>query len=81
MYPPNTNPVHPKFIQNFPSQFPLNFPEPGNGQYIHSVSGHVTTVFPLGNTWEHPEFPKKCKISRVAHFGFPSGATAVFQVM
>ena len=33
-YQANTHPAHPKFIQNFPSQFSCNFPSTGNGQYI-----------------------------------------------
>ena len=49
MYPVFTHSVHLKYIQNFPSQFPCNFPSPGNDQYIHSVPGHVTAMFPLGN--------------------------------
>ena len=49
MYPVFTHLVHLRYIQNFPSQFPYNFPSLGNGQYIHSVPGHVTAMFPLGN--------------------------------
>ena len=49
MYPAFTHSVHLKYIQNFPSQFPYNFPSPGNDQYIHSVPGHVTAMFPLDN--------------------------------
>ena len=49
MYPEFTCSVHLKYIQNFPSQFPYSFPSPGNDQYIHSVPGHVTAMFPLGN--------------------------------
>ena len=51
-YQANTHPAHPKFIQNFPSQFSCNFPSTGNGQYIHSVPGHVTGISPLGKSWE-----------------------------
>ena len=40
-----TSQVH----SEFPSQFPYSFPSPGNDQYIHSVPGHVTAMFPLGN--------------------------------
>ena len=49
MYPAFTRSAHLKYIQNFPCQFPCNFPSPGNDQYIHSVPGHVTAMFPLGN--------------------------------
>ena len=49
MYPAFTCSVHLKYIQNFPSQFPHSFPSPGNDQYTHSVPGHVTAMFPLGN--------------------------------
>ena len=59
MYPAFTHSVHLEYIQNFPYQFPCNFPSPGNDQYIHSVPGHVTAMFPLGHWWGHPEFPKE----------------------
>ena len=58
-YQANTHPAHPKFIQNFPSQFSCNFPSPGNGQYIHSVPGHVTEISPLGKSWEHSKFSQR----------------------
>ena len=41
MYLPNTRPVHHRYIQNFPSQFPSSFPGAANAQYIHSVPGCV----------------------------------------
>ena len=52
-------PVHPKFIQNFPSQFPCSVPRSVNGQYIHSVPGHVTVISPLGTPWEHFEISQR----------------------
>ena len=58
-YQANTHPAHLKFIQNFPSQFSCNFPSPGNGQYIHSVPGHVTEISPLGKSWEHSKFSQR----------------------
>jgi hypothetical protein len=41
---PHAHLVHHKYIQNFPSQFPCNFPSPGNAEYIYSVPGHVIGV-------------------------------------
>ena len=58
-YPANTHPVHPKFIQNFPSQFPCSVPRSVNGQYVHSVPGHVTVISPLGTPWEHFEISQR----------------------
>src|ERR1700742_2748534 len=47
-----THPVHPRYIQNFPCQFPCSVPEwliqRVPLQYICSVPGHVTTVSPFG---------------------------------
>ena len=58
-YQANTHPAHPKFIQNFPSQFSCNFPSTGNGQYIHSVPDHVTGISPLGKSWECSKFSQR----------------------
>src|SRR5258705_10663115 len=83
MSPACTNPVHLEFIQNFPSQFSCNFPSSGNGQYIHSVPGHVTAMFPLCNRWEHPEFSQRSNCSvpkwlfQKVLCGFPSSVTTV----
>ena len=41
MYLPNPHPVHHRYIQNFPSQFPGSVPGAANAQYIHSVPGCV----------------------------------------
>ena len=58
-YQANTHPTYPKFIQNFPSQFSCNFPSTENGQYIHSVSDHVTGISPLGKSWECSKFSQR----------------------
>ena len=60
MYPAFTHSVHPKYIQNFPCQFPCSFPSPENDQYIHSVPGHVTAMFPVEEIdGDILNFPKK----------------------
>ena len=72
-YQAKTHLVHPKSIQNFPSQFPCSVPGSGNGWYIHSVPDHVTRMFPSGTPWEHLEFSQRKypEFTRVAHSEFP----------
>ena len=45
MCPPGTLQIHPEF--SLPIS--LQFPQPGNSWFIHSVPGHVTAMSPLGN--------------------------------
>ena len=72
-YQAKTHLVHPKSIQNIPSQFPCSVPGSGNGQYICSVPGHVTRMFPSGTPWEHLKFSQRKYLenTQVAHSEFP----------
>ena len=61
-------------IRNIMGTFRM-FPVPGsgNGQYICSVPGHVTRMFPSGTPWENPQFSQRKypELTRVAHSEFP----------
>jgi len=45
------------FLSGSFRMFPV--PGSGNGQYICSVPGHVTGMFPSGTPWEHLEFSQR----------------------
>ena len=53
-------------ILNFPKENNCNFPSGSFKGFLwfslqcnHSLPGHVTAMFPLGNTWEHLEFSQR----------------------
>jgi len=59
------------FLSDSFRMFPV--PGSGSGQYICSVPGHVTGMFPSGTPWEHLEFSQRKypEFTQVAHSEFP----------